>query len=71
MQNDFRRGKGNYQRVIRAMDLREAGGTLWFSACYHRHNTEAAASEEFIDAMIERGCMFGWYFTYVPVRQER
>lgn len=66
--NDFRRGKGNYERVARSMDLlREAGVLFGFSACYHRQNTEAAASEEFIDAMIEKGCMFGWYFTYVPL----
>lgn len=66
--NDFRRGKGIYKRVIRAMDLlREAGVGFGFSTCYHRENTEAVASEQFVDSMIEKGCFFGWYFTYMPL----
>lgn len=66
--NDFRRGEGNYAHVVRAMDLlREAGAPFGFSTCYHRYNTEAVASEQFVDAMIEKGCMFGWYFTYMPL----
>ncbi|NLM55607.1 MAG: radical SAM protein [Firmicutes bacterium] len=66
--NDCRRGKGSYAHVVRAMDLlREAGVAFGFSACYHRHNTAEVASEQFVDAMIEKGCFFGWYFTYIPL----
>lgn len=67
-ETDFRRGKGTYRQVIAAMDrLKEAGCIYGFSACYHRKNTEAVASDEYIDLMINKGCRFGWYFTYVPV----
>jgi len=66
--NDFRRGKGSYAHVVRAMDLlREAGVGFGFSTCYHKQNTTEVSSEQFIDTMIEKGCFFGWYFTYVPL----
>lgn len=68
--NDFRRGEGTYARVVRAMDLlREVGAPFGFSTCYHAQNTEQVASEEFVDAMVEKGCLFGWYFTYMPIGQ--
>ena len=66
--NDFRRGNGIYDRIVYAMDLlREAGVIFGFSTCYHSQNTAEVASEEFIDAMIDKGCLFGWYFTYMPL----
>ena len=66
--NDFRRGKGTYAHVVRAMDrLRSDGAPFGFSTCYHSLNTEEVASEQFIDAMIDKGCFFGWYFTYIPI----
>ena len=65
---DFRRGKGTYEKVLKAMDIMRAHGNLFgFSATYHRLNTEVMASDEFIDLMEEKGCRFGWYFTYMPV----
>jgi MoaA/NifB/PqqE/SkfB family radical SAM enzyme len=65
---DQRRGKGVFQKVIRAMDiLREAGVVYGFSATYTRQNTEEIGSEEFIDLMVQKGCALGWFFTYVPV----
>ncbi len=67
-QTDARRGKGVYQKIMNTMDLlREAGCVFGFSACYARNNTEIIASDEFIDTMIDKGCSFGWFFTYVPV----
>lgn len=67
-ETDFRRGKGTYKKVIEAMDrLREAGCIFGFSTCYHRKNAESIGSDEYIDFMVEKGCRFGWYFTYVPV----
>ena len=65
---DFRRGKGTYEKVIKAMDIMRAHGNFFgFSATYHRLNTEVMASDEFIGLMEEKGCRFGWYFTYMPV----
>ncbi|MCX7884892.1 MAG: radical SAM protein [Caloramator sp.] len=70
-ETDFRRGEGTFNAVMKAMDiLREAGIIFGFSTCYHRYNTESVASKEYIDLMIEKGCRFGWYFTYVPVGRD-
>lgn len=65
---DRRRGAGTFAKVMDAMDrLRKAGALFGFSATYTRHNTEEIASDAFIDLMIEKGCRFGWLFTYIPV----
>lgn len=68
---DARRGKGVFQKVMRAMDLlRENGCVFGISVTYHRHNTEEVASDEFIDLMIEKGAAYGWYFTYIPIGKD-
>ena len=70
-ETDNRRGKGVYRKIMRAMDLmREAGCVFGFSACYARNNVDVIASDEFIDTMVDKGCTFGWFFTYVPVGSE-
>ena len=64
----MRRGQGTYAQVIRAMALLQARRVPFgFSTCYHAQNTETVGSEAYIDDMIARGCLFGWYFTYMPV----
>jgi MoaA/NifB/PqqE/SkfB family radical SAM enzyme len=64
---DFRRGEGTYGKIIRAMDLLHAAGAPFgFSTCYHAQNVDAVADESYLDFLIEKGCMFGWYFTYIP-----
>jgi MoaA/NifB/PqqE/SkfB family radical SAM enzyme len=70
-ETDARRGKGVFKKVMQAMDnLREAGVVFGFSATYNRENTNTIGSDEFIDLMIDKGCIFGWLFTYVPVGGE-
>ncbi len=65
---DLRRGKGTYKKVINSMDiLREEGVIFGFSTCYHSKNTEIVGSDEYVDFLIDKGCMFGWYFTYIPI----
>lgn len=65
---DQRRGDGTYDKVIKSMDMmREVGAGFGYSSCYHSQNTDTVASDEFVDLMIEKGCLFAWYFTYVPV----
>lgn len=67
-ETDMRRGKGTYKKVIKAMDLlKEKKLPFGFSTCYHKENAEIIGSEEYFDAMIEKGCKFGWLFTYIPV----
>jgi MoaA/NifB/PqqE/SkfB family radical SAM enzyme len=67
-ETDSRRGKGAFERALRAMDnLREAGCISGFSVMVTRDNFDAVVSEEFIDLLIEKGCLYGWYFLYMPV----
>ncbi len=70
-QTDFRRGKGVYDRVMAAMDdLREAGLFFGFSATATRLNADVYFDEAFFDHMVEKGCLFGWFFIFVPVGQD-
>lgn len=66
--NDFRRGEGVYQKVIKAMDLLHENGLIFGnSVCYTRKNMEAVTSDEFFDLLIEHGSRFAWYFHLMPV----
>ncbi|ADY55773.1 Radical SAM domain protein [Syntrophobotulus glycolicus DSM 8271] len=70
-ETDMRRGKGTYLKVMEAMDILQKHGILFgFSTCYHSKNTATVGSEEYIDLMIEKGCKFGWYFTYIPIGKD-
>ncbi|MBI2303533.1 MAG: radical SAM protein [Chloroflexi bacterium] len=65
---DLRRGQGAFGRCLRAMDnLSKAGGIFAFSCMVSRQNIDIASGEEFIDLMIEKGAMTGWYFLYMPI----
>ncbi len=65
---DARRGHGTYERTMTAMDnLRRHGVLFGFSATATRQNAEAIMSNEFVELMIEKGCLYGWYFQYIPV----
>lgn len=67
-ETERRRGKGVFKRVMEAFDnMREAGMLYGFSATATRENTASISSEEFIQLMVEKGCYFGWYFTYIPI----
>ncbi len=67
-ETDARRGEGTYDKIIRSMDLLKAAGIPFgYSACYHSKNYETIASDEWNDFMIEKGCLFGWLFTYMPI----
>lgn len=68
---DMRRGKGTYQKVVRAMNiLREKKLPFGVSCCYHKYNTDVIGSEEYYDWMINMGAMFCWFFTYMPVGKD-
>ena len=65
---DARRGKGTYQKVMKAMDILKKEGILFgFSTCDTSQNAEYVLSEEYLDTMIAKGCKYGWYFNYMPV----
>lgn len=65
---DSRRGEGTFQKISHAMDLlKEAKLPFGISACYTSENASSIASEEFIDWLIDKGALFEWIFTYMPV----
>lgn len=68
---DKRRGKGVFAKVMRAMDLlKERGIPFGFSLTITRENCYEVMSEKFIDFLIEKGCLYGWTFHYVPVGRD-
>ncbi len=68
---DFRRGKGTYQAVVKAMEtLKRKKLVYGISCCYTSRNTETIGSDEFIDSMVELGAKFAWFFTYMPVGRD-
>lgn len=68
---DFRRGKGTYQAVMRAMDiLREKKLPFGASCCYTSKNVDSLSSEAYFDHLIEKGAKFAWFFHYMPVGNE-
>lgn len=65
---DFRRGKGTYQAVMRAMDiLRAKKLPFGASCCYTSKNIDSLSSEAYIDHLIAKGAKFAWFFHYMPV----
>ncbi len=66
-----RRGDKVYERALDAMErMRDAGVIFGYSTMYMNGNLDEVSSDEFVDLMVEKGCLFGWYFTYVPVGRD-
>ncbi len=66
--NDGRRGAGHYQKALAAMDLMHSYHIPFgVSICYTAMNYMTVTSDEFLDMLIEKGCVFAWYFHYMPV----
>ncbi len=67
-ETDGRRGAGTYQKILTAMArLKERGVLFAFSATAVPANLDHLTSDAFAEEMVERGCIFGWYFQYMPV----
>ncbi len=67
-ETDERRGKGTWKKIMRAAKLlKEEGVIFGFSATVTSQNAELVASDEFVDFLIDQGCLFGWYFQYIPI----
>jgi MoaA/NifB/PqqE/SkfB family radical SAM enzyme len=66
--NDGRRGDGSFQEVMDAFDLMHKYGLLYgTSTCYTRANTERVSSDEFFQLLVDKGCLWAWFFHYMPV----
>jgi len=67
-ETDARRGKGVFQKVMQGMDnLQEVGVPFGFSVMVTRLNVETIVNDEFNDMLVEKGCLVGWHFLYIPV----
>lgn len=65
---DFRRGKGTFNKVEKAMAiLKEKRLPFGISCCYTSKNVDMIGSEAYFDQMIEWGAKFCWFFTYMPI----
>ncbi|MCD8029062.1 MAG: radical SAM protein [Erysipelotrichaceae bacterium] len=65
---DARRGKGTYQKVIKAMKiLKDKKLPFGVSCCYTSVNADSISSEEFMDQLINFGAKFAFFFHYMPV----
>lgn len=65
--NDGRRGRGHFQKALDAMDLmRSHRIPFGVSICYTSRNYKVVTSDEFLDLLIDKGCVFAWYFHYMP-----
>ena len=70
-ETDYRRGKGTFNKVIKAMEsLRKEGIIFGFSAMPTRYNASVVASEEFFKFYMEQGCSFCWLFQYIPIGRD-
>ncbi|MEA4832792.1 MAG: radical SAM protein [Oscillospiraceae bacterium] len=68
---DFRRGKGTFAAVMKAMSILKSNKLLFgVSCCYTIKNAESIGSEEYFDAMINWGAKFAWFFTYMPIGRD-
>jgi MoaA/NifB/PqqE/SkfB family radical SAM enzyme len=67
-ENDSRRGKGTFEKVMHAMDLLKEHRLLFgTSICYTSQNYKTVTSDEFLDMIIDKGVSYTWYFHYMPV----
>ena len=65
---DFRRGKGTFKAVMKAMEiLKRKKLPFGASCCYTSQNVDSIGSEEFIDMLVDNGVKFAWFFHYMPV----
>ena len=67
-ETDERRGEGTYKKIISGMSkLKERGVGFGYSTTVTKRNLDIITSDEFVDSMIEKGSLIGWYFLYMPV----
>lgn len=65
---DARRGEGVFDQIDHAMSLlREYGLPFGVSCCHTSENHKSLCTEEFFDWMIDKGVLFCWVFSYMPV----
>ncbi|MGD1821052.1 MAG: radical SAM protein [Pleomorphochaeta sp.] len=69
-ENDFRRGDGCFDKVMTAMDLlKKYKLPFGTSVCWTKQNCETVISDEFLKLLVDKGCLWAWYFHFMPVGQ--
>lgn len=69
--HDSRRGDGVFDRAIEGLrHLRAAGVPFGFSSMITSANCEDMIADEFIDMLVDEGCLWGWHFLYMPVGED-
>ncbi len=68
-ETNARRGKGVYDKILRAMDnLRAEGVPFGISLTAMRHNAELLMSDDFLDFWFDQqGAIYAWMFQYMPI----
>lgn len=67
-ETDLRRGKGVFNKIIRAMDdIRQNGLFFGVSVMATSKNINAVTSDDFIQMLASKGVFMAWYFLYVPL----
>ncbi len=70
-ETEERRGRKTWPKILEAMEnLRREGALFGFSATANSRNIDVLTSPEFVTFFQERGCMFGWYFQFLPVGKD-
>jgi len=71
-ETDARRGPGVYEKIMKGMNLmKKYGIPHGYSVCVTKRNIEKITSDEFVDLMLKKGCILGWYFLYMPVAGDK
>lgn len=69
--NDFRRGEGVFDKVVKAMELmREEGLLFGIAVCYTSKNYKTVTSDEFLQFVQDKGARLAWFFHYMPVEKD-
>jgi len=67
-ETDERRGKNVYKRIHYTMSmLNQNKIPFGYSVTVMKKNANLVMSERFVDMMIDKGALMGWYFLYMPV----
>ncbi|MDD5622300.1 MAG: radical SAM protein [Actinomycetota bacterium] len=67
-ETDQRRGKEVYEKVLKTMEILKTNKIPFgYSVTVTKRNIDIVTSDEFIDMMINKGAIIGWYFLYMPI----
>lgn len=67
-ETNWRRGKGGFARAVAAMEALHAENVLFgYSVTVTHRNVRDVVGDEFVDFLIAKGAVVGWYFLYMPI----